>query len=414
MGKSLLIAGNQSTTTQNTTQYTFITGINDLGSSEAPKQVPFRDAGVISKFGVKIVTNTTSTNTVVRLRKNGANGNQSVTISGGQTGEFIDNTNTDSISAGDKISVQIVTPNTGTVTIQLIAAIYEPTDTNITTTRLLVGKPVSHNASTVFYNLLNGDLDLDDTTTTDHRIIPRIAGSFKHWALYSSAGGRAVACRLLKNNTDDFINRILLDINVTGLGENTTDSISSNTTDDFTNMHVYGGGANGSRTLDFIALSFVNTGPYSLILGGQSDDYVRGPNVTDYHRIGGYFVASATENDVKMKARASFTLSKLAIRIAANSINTGTSTFKLRKNGADSGLVINVSAGQTGTLVDNTNTVEVTENDELDYEFDIVGTSGTIALTWASMVAESETAPASLNMDVTDTIVLTNKFITKV
>ena len=115
MAKSLLIAANQQTTTQNTTQYTFITGINILGSTEAPKQLPFRDAGVISKFGLRVITNTTSTNTVVRLRKNGVNGNQSITISGGQTGEIIDNTNTDSIAAGDKISVQVVTPNTGTI-----------------------------------------------------------------------------------------------------------------------------------------------------------------------------------------------------------------------------------------------------------------------------------------------------------
>ena len=412
MAKSLLIAANQQTTTQNTTQYTFITGINILGSTEAPKQLPFRDAGVISKFGLRVITNTTSTNTVVRLRKNGVNGNQSITISGGQTGEIIDNTNTDSIAAGDKISVQVVTPNTGTILFDLVAALYEPTDNTITTTRLLIGNPVSHNASTIFYGLLNGDIDLDITATAEHRIVPRVAGSFKHWAGYSSAGGRAWGIRLVKNNTDDLVNRILQNTDVTGLSENTTDSIASNTTDDFTNLWVFGGSGT-SRTIDFIALSFVNTGPYSLILGGQSDGYFRGPT-TDYHRIGSFFLASLNETDVKMKARSDFILSKLAVRITNNTINTGTSTFTLRKNGVDTALSVSIPAGNNGTFTDTTDTVTVGPNDDICYKFTISGSTGTLGLTWASLVAEGVADSGPVDMNVTDTIVLTNKFITKV
>ena len=414
MAKSLLIAGNVQVTTQNTTQYTFITGINILGSTEAPKQIPFRDAGVISKLGLRVLTNTTSTNTIVRLRKNGVNGNQSITISGGQTGEIIDNTNTDSVAAGDKIAIQIVTPNTGTITFDLIAAIYEPTDNTITTTRLLIGNPVSHNASTIFYGLLQGDLDLDITATTEHRILPRVAGVFKHWAMYSSVGGRAVACRMLKNGAEiePITNLILLNTDVTGLGENTVSSISSNTTDDFTNLWVFGGSGT-SRTLDFIATSFVNTGPYSLILGGQSDGYFRGPG-TDYHKIGSYFVASLTESEMQIKARSDFILSKLTVRITNNTINSGTSTFTLRKNGVDTALSVSIAAGANGTFTDTTDSVTVGPDDLISYKFTISGTTGTLGLTWASLVAEGVANTGPVDMDVTDTIVLTNKFITKV
>ena len=58
---------------------------------------------------VRVVTDGRSGSTTYRLRKNGANANQSISTSA--TGHFEDTTNTDSIAVDDKVNMQIVLPS---------------------------------------------------------------------------------------------------------------------------------------------------------------------------------------------------------------------------------------------------------------------------------------------------------------
>ena len=102
------------------------------------------------------------------------------------------------------------------------------------------------------------------------------------------------------------------------------------------------------------------------------------------------------------------------VRLINNTINTGTSTFTLRKNGVDTALSVSIPAGNNGTFTDTTDTVTVGPNDDICYKFTISGSTGTLGLTWASLVAEGVADSGPVDMNVTDTIVLTNKFITKV
>lgn len=63
----------------------------------------FRYTTTLSNFRVVLSGNGQAGNTVCRIRKNGANGNQSVTIAGGATGAFEDAVNTDSFTPGDYV-----------------------------------------------------------------------------------------------------------------------------------------------------------------------------------------------------------------------------------------------------------------------------------------------------------------------
>ena len=87
-----------------------------LTSSEAGKQVPSPAAGVFSKLRVYIQTNTRSTTSTFRTRKAGANGNQSVSIASSTTGEFEDNSNSDTVAEGDLFNFEMnLTAGTGNI-----------------------------------------------------------------------------------------------------------------------------------------------------------------------------------------------------------------------------------------------------------------------------------------------------------
>lgn len=64
-------------------------------------------AGVLSGMRVIASINARSTSTTIRLRKNGANGNQTVSFGAGVTGVQEDLLNTDTVAVGDKVSVSV-------------------------------------------------------------------------------------------------------------------------------------------------------------------------------------------------------------------------------------------------------------------------------------------------------------------
>jgi hypothetical protein len=90
------------------------------GGSETDAQTPF--PLVLSQtYGV--VSTTATANSTVVLRKNGANGNETFSISANATGAFSDATETDSTASGDKIAVGI-TPGSTALVITIIAATF--------------------------------------------------------------------------------------------------------------------------------------------------------------------------------------------------------------------------------------------------------------------------------------------------
>jgi hypothetical protein len=70
-------------------------------------------AGTWRDMGVYIESNTRVTTTTLRSRKNSANGNQTISVAGGATGQFRDTTNTDSIAVGDTMTYTFTTGASG-------------------------------------------------------------------------------------------------------------------------------------------------------------------------------------------------------------------------------------------------------------------------------------------------------------
>lgn len=105
----------------NTTTFWVPTGsISSNTSTEANTKYRIRSTFTASNLYGYITNNAHTTTTNIRTRKNGANGNQVITFTAGQTGVVEDTSNTDSLSAGDDFNFSITVGNgTGTNALNL-------------------------------------------------------------------------------------------------------------------------------------------------------------------------------------------------------------------------------------------------------------------------------------------------------
>ncbi len=102
------------TLTQAVTYYTPFYQTNTSGTVEANAQYKFPVTATASLLGVNVTSNGVSDTTTVKLRINGVDGNQVLSIGAGLTGEFIDITNTDSLVTDDLICLQTIVGAGGT------------------------------------------------------------------------------------------------------------------------------------------------------------------------------------------------------------------------------------------------------------------------------------------------------------
>lgn len=98
------------------TRYFNLAGAIGVSATEADAQLKTRIAGTLRNFQVKSLSNSRSDSTTFNFRKNGSNGNQTISVGAGSTGIFEDTSNTDSVSDGDLICGAFTTGGgTGTI-----------------------------------------------------------------------------------------------------------------------------------------------------------------------------------------------------------------------------------------------------------------------------------------------------------
>jgi hypothetical protein len=98
------------------TTYFFALGGSNPGTApttEAAWKCRQRRIGTFKNLALLVAANPRTTSTTFRLRKNGANGNQSITIGAGASGWFEDTSNTDTVAIGDDVNYSLTT-GTGT------------------------------------------------------------------------------------------------------------------------------------------------------------------------------------------------------------------------------------------------------------------------------------------------------------
>lgn len=109
-----------STTTASTTWYMGLTGIGGtLVTTETNQQATMRGNGTFGNGYAIVTTNARSTATTIKFRKNGADGNISVSCTASTTGLFEDVSHTDTVVNGDNVNYSVTT-STGTGAFQAL------------------------------------------------------------------------------------------------------------------------------------------------------------------------------------------------------------------------------------------------------------------------------------------------------
>jgi hypothetical protein len=115
-------------------------GVPDL--TEAPQKMQHGFAGTIAKLRANVAASTFSGAITIKLRKNGADASNAISLTAGTTGWFEDASSIDTFAAGDDINYVVRGGTSGGGTIAAIMVTETPSGATLVATNLTVGSPV--------------------------------------------------------------------------------------------------------------------------------------------------------------------------------------------------------------------------------------------------------------------------------
>ena len=346
-------------------------GLRTLNTVENRSQFLARDTYTWSRLYVRVTANGLTAATTIVSRKNGANGNQSITIGSGATGVFSDEVNSDGLVSGDLFNSQIVAGATGvTITFTIVAS------------RLFSSSAVpilglADDSSVVTfgqtrYDILAGEPE-DTATELDCQYTFRVAATLSNLRAFISANDldAAVTIRTRINGING-AQSLSIGAAATGSFEDAvnTDAI---VTGNLVNYQIVAAGTVGSITYRIIQLKSAATGRQAIAsrAGLGSDAF----GTTFYRTLEGSVAGSATESDCQAAARGAFVGKNLFARCTANTLD-GATTVGSRKNGAAGNLSLSIGAGATGAFEDTVNADSFADLDLVDSIMTRGGTAG--------------------------------------
>lgn len=363
-----------------------------------------RTAGVASKLFVRVVANDRAASTVM-LRVNAANANLTIAIGASTTGEFEDNTNTDTIAAGDEVEIRITVGTGGTTFIAPIYSCLFAATTNTVQRVHSIGDNSVTTASTTWFSALGGQSGTLTTTEANAQIQAETLGTIKNFYVRVITNGRSTSTvvGLRKNGVNG---NVLVNVSggTTGVFEDTTNT-DAVAVDDAICMYLTTGTGTGTyRQTQGTSCEFETTNGQWQIFGcrnGGDADADFAASATHYLPIGGTISNDyTTESETQLEPQIAFVASKLQCRVVSNSV-TADSTLRFRKNGADGNQVVTITASTTGLFQDGTNSDIVAANDDINLSL-VTGGSGTSLnlsvhsmLCFGEQVATSEAANVS-------------------
>ena len=164
-----------------------------------------RPSGVYSNLRCRVVTNTNNNTTVLRVKNNGANGNNSISITTTQTGSFEDITHTDTVTAGQNtfLEAAVVNGSTGSITFAITQIDFlANSDTHSTISSH--GGAVFSAASTTNYHTLSATLANTVTTESQAQTQFRNSYTLKNFRIRITADSRSTntTYKIRKNGAD--------------------------------------------------------------------------------------------------------------------------------------------------------------------------------------------------------------------
>ena len=377
MAKTLLESFEQTASTANTTQYWPAQGYLKPTTTEANAQIILRSAGTLSNMLVYVPANSVAGTSTFRSRKNVTNGGQSVSVGSSATGTFEDTTNTDTITAGDKVNLQTVPgATTNTYTLQIISFLYAATTNTYAmhATNDVAGLAIS-TASATRYFTLSGRMATLSTAESDEQCKMTVAATGKNLFCRISANARTTTTTVrTRKNTANGGQSVSIGSTATGFFEDTTNTDTIAVNDLYTYQYVSSTGTQ-SITLVQIGVGIETTSSKGLLSTGIVFGESSSATEVWYYAPNGDISGFGTEASVATKVRAAFTTSNLGIKIITNSI-TATTTVTSRKNSAAGNQSVAIGSSTTGQFADTTNTDTLVATDTYHYKY-AAGATGT-------------------------------------
>lgn len=385
---------NQTISLANTVRYAPIgatpnrIGADTLNLAEADTQYTMRAGGTLSNMYVRVSTNAKNLATPIRLRKNLANANQNVSITGNITGVFEDTTNTDTVAAGDELDYQFTFPNVAGNQVFDVMSLIFLSSTSDTVVPIISWRTITVNlTTTTVYQPISGLCDFINSVENNANAKIQTDCTLRY--LFIQMPTRTIGTatvRLRKNGANG--NSVISASSGTGMFEDLS-GIDAITAGDNVCISAVASTASGTRTIVMLGLTMITT-DNKFFLGGVDANLTEGTiafNTTTYIPITGRPVRQTTENNAKMKTRiASLDLTNLTVNVTAYSVNS-TTTIRTRKNGVNGAQSVNFNT--TGFHTDTTNTDSCTSSDEVNYQVVSGGSSGSLSLRYISVIGNS-------------------------
>lgn len=268
---AILASPNLTVTTANTTGYgafVSVSGVTaaDEGRVRLVNRIPSSSGGTITtkNFLVKVASNDRTTTTTFNLVKNGANGNQSVSVGALATGIFEDTSNTDTLAENDYV-LYSRTPGAGTETLSFSFVKIE-IEQSVTGSTIATSPPGSGSTTLQNYSLVTGDSVGDALAANTTYFLP-LAGSLHTTPPTVATNSQALTLVPLKTiwRLAAYINQNSLDTTAStiklyknGLDVNTHSlSIPTSTTGAFVSSEPIFQAENTSSTSDTLAYKIV-------------------------------------------------------------------------------------------------------------------------------------------------------------
>lgn len=343
-------------------------------TTESQTQITWRTAGIFSSLRAKLSSNTYALlSSTIKFRVGGANGNQALSIPAGSTGEFVDAVDTDTITAGSQIDLQIVTQaGAGDfISITSVSLLFAASSKT-------VKKIVAANATSTFataaatgYIRFGGALSPVALETTEANAQAKL---FVNGTLTNFFVNVVTNARTTTTTLGSRIGGVNGNLSVsvlttaTGIYEDTTDSDTLSSAGTLVCFYQTNGAGpdTGAFGMHAVGAELTTTDSTSVVVnaGGKTNT----ATTTAYGPFGGILTnGDLNESDTPIQAQTPFTVSKLTIHVQNNS-GGGVTTLNLRKNGGNGNSSVSIPTLTTGFLTDSSDSDSVVPTDELDYQ----------------------------------------------
>lgn len=358
---------------------------NSNFANEADAQTPYFVDGVLSNLMCNVWTNSSTGTSTIKSRKNGANGNMSLTFGSGITGRFFDNTNTDTVTNGDLFCTQLDRGGGGAMQIGQVGAFYEPNDGSIIY-KIGVAGAANWASGTGDFGFIGG---LDSITDNNAAQVPRItvAATARNFHCVSGSNTRtsSTAVDVRKNGGTSALG-VSFPASTAGIQTDTSSTLSIAASDNISYRRVTSAGS-GTFAIRQIGMELHypanEMNLFSSDLGGTTIT----ATTARYIVPNGSFGGTGSENPSTLPLYGSGTLSDFYYNTSA-STTTASATVDVRLNASSTAITTTLSAGEVATKSDTTNTATFTNGQYLNYRYlKPTGTGGPTFRWWSIKVA---------------------------